>query len=70
LEPGGGVVDPGVELCPVEPLLLPDPLPAEPAEPALCATTQAEQLRRIKSIANLRREFICLSPVLNINLVL
>jgi hypothetical protein len=58
--PVEGVVEPGVELCPVA--LPPDPAlpadPAEPAEPALWATAQAEQPANNISIANFLRLFI------------
>jgi len=56
--PGGGVAAPGVELCPAEPLLP----AAEPAEPALCATTHAEQQRSTNIIANFPGEFIEFVP--------
>jgi hypothetical protein len=56
--PGGGVAVPGVELCPVEPLLP----AAEPAEPALCATTHAEQQTSTNNIANFLGEFIEFFP--------
>ena len=50
--PAGGVAVPGVALCPAA------PLPAAEPAPALCATTHAEQLRRINSIANFLGEII------------
>jgi hypothetical protein len=55
--PVGGAADPGVELCPV-PLPADPLLPADPAEPALCATTQAEHPRRTNTMANFFADFI------------
>ncbi len=49
--PVEGLVEPGVELCPVA---LP-PEPADPEEPALWATAQAEHPANSISIANFRR---------------